>query len=135
MGAPILSIDLALPVPAYRQIVDGLRALLLDGDAPAPGERLPTVRRLAADLGIHHNTVAQAYRVLEDEGWLELVRGRGAVVRERPTPEPAEAARDAFRRRLEALVSEGLGQGLPRRWLAAELRLRGESVGGEEERS
>ncbi|NOZ95255.1 MAG: GntR family transcriptional regulator, partial [Acidobacteria bacterium] len=85
MTQPLLRIDLASPVPAYRQIAAGLRTLLVHGDLPA-GSRLPTIRELAMDLGVHPNTVAQAYRVLSDEGWLELRRRRGATVRQRPVP-------------------------------------------------
>jgi DNA-binding transcriptional regulator YhcF (GntR family) len=59
-------------------IADGLRALLVHG-AFKTGDRLPTVRQLAIDLTVHHNTVAQAYRLLADEGWLDLRRHRGAT--------------------------------------------------------
>src|SRR5881392_167421 len=78
----LLRIDLKHPVPAYRQIADGMRALLVRA-AFQPGDRLPTVRQLAIDLTVHHNTVAQAYRLLADEGWIELKRHRGAKVLER----------------------------------------------------
>ena len=76
-GSPILRIDLASAVPAYAQIAAQLRALLVAGELP-PGRRLPPVRQLALDLGVHHNTVALSYRTLADEGWLDLRRGRGA---------------------------------------------------------
>jgi len=72
----VLRVDLASPTPVYRQIADGLRALLAHG-AFKPGDRLPTVRQVAIDLAVHHNTVAQAYRVLAEEGWLDLRRHRG----------------------------------------------------------
>jgi DNA-binding transcriptional regulator YhcF (GntR family) len=51
-----------------------LRALRVAGEF-APGERLPTVRRFATDLGVHHNTVAESRRVLAEEGCLDLRRG------------------------------------------------------------
>jgi DNA-binding transcriptional regulator YhcF (GntR family) len=63
MPRPILQIDLSLATPAYEQIASGLRRLLVEG-AFRPGDQLPTVRRLAMDLGVHHNTVAEAYRRL-----------------------------------------------------------------------
>src|ERR1035438_2678242 len=86
--APRLRIDLANPTPAYRQIVDGLRTFLVDGALHA-GDLLPPVRELAFELGVHFNTVAEAYRILADEGWLDLKRRRGAAKgwregRERP---------------------------------------------------
>ena len=108
-----IRIDLSSPVPAYRQVVDGLRALLVSG-AFAAGERLPPVRRVAIDLGVHHNTVAQAYRALADEGWLDLARGRGATVLDRATPRnPGRDAQAGWRKRLAELVAQGVAAGLP----------------------
>ena len=71
----MLRIDLASRDPVYEQIANGLRAELVSGQF-SPGAKLPTVRTLAIDLGIHHNTVAEAYRQLANEGWLELKRHR-----------------------------------------------------------
>jgi DNA-binding transcriptional regulator YhcF (GntR family) len=65
------------PIPLYRQIADAIRTLLVAGTL-VPGDILPPVRRLAIDLGLHFNTVAEAYRALALEGWLDLRRGRGA---------------------------------------------------------
>lgn len=87
------------------------------------GERLPTVRQLAQDLGVHHNTVAEAYRLLAQEGWLELVRGRGAEVRERSQPRREPAAERGFQRRLVELVAEALGAGVEKDQIARELGL------------
>lgn len=79
MAGPILQIDLSAQTPAYQQIVDGLRVLMLSGALP-PDSRLPSVRDLATDLAVHHNTVAEAYRILAADGWLDLRQGRSAVV-------------------------------------------------------
>ena len=67
----ILHIDSESGTPVYRQIVDGLRVALVNGDL-LPGDPLPAVRRLALDIGVHFNTVAQAYRELAREGWLNI---------------------------------------------------------------
>ena len=74
-----LKIDIASEVPAYRQIADQVRALIVEG-ALEPGDSLPPVRKLALDLGIHFNTIAEAYRTLEREGLLEIIHGHGARV-------------------------------------------------------
>ena len=111
-GLPVLQIDLASPLPASEQIVRGLRATLLAGQF-RPGDQLPSVRQLAVDLGVHHNTVAGAYRQLAEEGWLELRRGRGATVIERPAPAPTPRAEAEFRKRLEELVVKALAEGVP----------------------
>jgi DNA-binding transcriptional regulator YhcF (GntR family) len=107
-----ITIDLASPVPAYRQIASALRALLVAGEL-APGTSLPTVRDLAVDLGVHHNTVAEAYRGLAEEGWLELRRKVGARVLDRPRPRrPRRGERETFGRRLRELVAEARAAGL-----------------------
>jgi DNA-binding transcriptional regulator YhcF (GntR family) len=109
---PVLQIDLASPLPASEQIVRGLRVTLLAG-CFRPGDQLPSVRQLALDLGVHHNTVAGAYRQLAEEGWLELQRGRGAMVIERPAPPPTPRAEAEYRKRLEELVVKALAEGVP----------------------
>ena len=107
----ILRIDLASSVPVYRQIADGLRAALVHG-AFKPGDRLPTVRQLAIDLAVHHNTVAQAYRLLAEEGWLDLRRHRGATVIERRTQQPSAASQQNFSKRLRELAAQAVADGL-----------------------
>ena len=109
-----IRIDLRSTTPVYRQIADALRALVVE-EKLKPGDRLPTVRELGMELVVHHNTVAQAYRELASEGWLELVRGRGAVVRDRTSPRPTKAVEADFQKRLRELIaiaqSGGLDQG------------------------
>lgn len=112
MARPILRIDIASPVPAYRQIASALRALLVGGSFQV-GDRLPTVRRLAIDLGVHHNTVAEAYGVLADEGWLERRRYHGVRVLGRSQPKPSPEARASFLRRLRELIAEARSAGVP----------------------
>lgn len=82
---PSLTIDFDSEVAIVQQIVNGLRGALVHGDL-APGDSLPSSRALGRDLGVHFNTVAQAYRMLEAEGWLALKRRAGTVVRERSNP-------------------------------------------------
>jgi GntR family transcriptional regulator len=121
-GAPKIRIDLKSPVPAYRQIADAIRVLLVE-DVLAPGSDLPSVRRLAMDLGIHFNTVGEAYRQLAEEGWLDLRHGRGAkvVARDAPRAAPADQVNE-FRTRLRNLVAQMRAAGVPAARIAAELR-------------
>jgi GntR family transcriptional regulator len=119
---PKIRIDLKSPVPAYRQIVDQLRVLLVEG-ALQPGSDLPSVRRLALDLGVHFNTVGEAYRELAAEGWLDLRHGRGAKVIERGIPPSAAPERlREFRAQLRNLVAQMRAAGVPPAKIAAELR-------------
>ncbi len=71
MPGPVLRIDPDSSVPLVRQIVDQLRIPLVEGSLK-PGTVLPPVRRLATYLAVHFNTVAEAYRQLASEGWLDL---------------------------------------------------------------
>jgi DNA-binding transcriptional regulator YhcF (GntR family) len=73
------------------------------------------------DLGVHHNTVAGAYRQLAGEGWLELRRGRGATVIERAMPAPTPRAKAEFRKRLGELVVMALTEGVPPGAVSCEL--------------
>jgi len=109
-------------IPVYRQIADGIRAHCVDGRLE-PGMRLPSVRRMAASLGVHHNTVAQAYRRLEDEGWLWIPnRRQGAIVQERMMPQPPdEREQMAQGSRLRQLLAELRATGHSREWILKEV--------------
>lgn len=78
------------PEPIYRQIVEQVRRLVAGGQL-APGDVLPSVREVAATHAINPMTVSKAYSLLETEGVLERLRGKGMAVAARP----AAAAEDA----------------------------------------
>lgn len=73
----MIVVDQASPVPPFEQVRTQYARLIASGDL-APGTRLPTVRRLAADLSLAPNTVARAYRELEAAGLVET-RGRAGT--------------------------------------------------------
>jgi DNA-binding transcriptional regulator YhcF (GntR family) len=101
-----ISITLESPVPVYRQVVDQVRMHLASG-ALAAGDPLPSVRSLAAQLGVHFNTIADAYRELASEGWIDLAHGKRAVVLPRGAVAAMPAAEaEPLRQRLRALVAE-----------------------------
>lgn len=116
----LLRVDPGSVTPIYRQIVDGMRVALVKGEL-APGDPLPPVRRLALDLGVHFNTVAQAYRALAEEGWLQISARGGAEVKERSLPSPQQAG-VSFRRRLDELIARLRADGVSPAQLARELR-------------
>jgi DNA-binding transcriptional regulator YhcF (GntR family) len=120
-------IDLDGPNPVWRQIADQVRALLVAGDL-RPGARVATVRELALDLGVNHNTVAEAYRQLAAEGFLRLVRGVGAVVLDRAVPRAAPGEQEKFARRLRTLVAEARAAGMSVMSLQTALRRAAEEV-------
>jgi DNA-binding transcriptional regulator YhcF (GntR family) len=73
----VITIDTGSPVPPYEQVRSQLAAQINAGTL-AVGTRLPTVRKLAADLGLAANTVARSYRELEDAGLVDT-RGRAGT--------------------------------------------------------
>jgi DNA-binding transcriptional regulator YhcF (GntR family) len=120
--APRIRFDPASGVPALHQIVENLRVLLVDGELAA-GAPLPSVRRLAMELGVHFNTVAEAYRELAAEGWLTLSHGRGAVVAQRAVPASADRGwAEEFRSRVRGLAAQVRSRGIPASTIADELR-------------
>lgn len=84
----LLSLNREDSIPLYRQVAQRLRSLMENGSL-APGARLPTVRKLAADHGLTRLTVQSAYAELQDQGWIESVVGRGTFVAERSRISPA----------------------------------------------
>ncbi|MGO0578170.1 GntR family transcriptional regulator [Ornithinimicrobium panacihumi] len=98
----MLRIDPTSPEPASAQLHAQISAQVLAGDL-RPGDRLPTVRRLAGDLGIAPNTVARAYRDLEADGMIEG-RGRaGTFVAEKDAGAEARQAAAAYVRVVQQL--------------------------------
>ena len=96
----IIRIDPSGP-PPYAQIQDQLAVMIRSG-VLAPGMRLPAIRHLANDLGLAVNTVARAYRGLEDDGLVTADGRRGTSVldlAERPAADPADLGELKRRRR------------------------------------
>jgi DNA-binding transcriptional regulator YhcF (GntR family) len=117
-----ISLNLESPVPAYRQIADDVRRHLVD-ERLKPGDLLPPIRQLALDLGVHFNTVALAYRLLADEGWLELKRRRGATVIARNAPRAVDRRQvDHLLRQLAQIAAQLRSAGMSSRQISLALR-------------
>jgi GntR family transcriptional regulator len=114
----LYSIDLASPVPLFDQLASNIRSQVMVGDA-VTGERLPAARELAESLEINVHTVLRAYQILRDEGFIELRRGRGAVVTQR-SQDYAQLATDIARVVAEAqrlqLTQSALGALIRKEW-------------------
>ena len=95
--------------PIYSQIVDGIRDQILSG-VLRTGDKLPSVRELAAQLTINPNTIQRAYRELELQGWIATVLGKGCFVCGVPTQTPKEqqALFDTFDKTVAALTAMGI---------------------------
>ncbi|MBW4040899.1 MAG: GntR family transcriptional regulator [Acidobacteria bacterium] len=112
-----LEVDTASPVPPFEQVREQLAGAILTGDLSA-GDRLPSIRQLAADLGLAAGTMARAYSELESAGLVVTARGRGTRV-----AEPA-GADEAVRSAADAYVAAARRSGLDRDSTLALLRAR-----------
>lgn len=98
-ASPAFAVDRQSAVPLFRQIYQRVRAAITDGRLQ-PGERLPSARTLAAQLGVARGTIEAAYAMLSGEGWV-VARGAGGtvvtgqLVNPQPRPVPAPLVRSA----------------------------------------
>ena len=90
----LVLLDPASAVPPFEQVRSQLAAAIQSGELP-PASQLPTVRRLAGDLGLAVNTVARAYRELELAGLVEGRGRHGTFVAGKPSAERRLATRAA----------------------------------------
>jgi GntR family transcriptional regulator len=102
-----IAVDDEGPLPPYEQIRSQIAALVHSGTL-AEGDRLPTVRALAADLGVAAGTVARAYTELETDGLVEGRRRFGTVV----TGSSGDPARARLRAAANRLVAAARADGL-----------------------
>jgi GntR family transcriptional regulator len=101
-----IEIDFRSDEPIYIQIVEQIRRLVATGELKQ-GDQLPTVRQLATDLRVNFNTVARAYRLLDEAGLISTQQGRGTYIWEQPTPETRERLRN---QQLDALTQRYLSE-------------------------
>jgi GntR family transcriptional regulator len=81
-----LEIDFRSGIPIYLQVVERIKERLASGQLK-PGDQLPTVRALATDLRVNFNTIARAYRIMDESGIISTQQGRGTYILEMPNPE------------------------------------------------
>lgn len=88
----MLQIDFRSGLPIYTQIVNQVQAQVAGGILQ-PGDQLPTVRALAEELRVNFNTVARAYRILDEARIISTQQGRGTYITEIPPPRVTERLR------------------------------------------
>ncbi len=88
-----LEIDFRSGIPIYLQVVERIKERIAGGSL-VPGTQLPTVRSLALELRVNFNTIARAYRILDEVGIISTQQGRGTYVMEVPPPEVSEKIRE-----------------------------------------
>jgi GntR family transcriptional regulator len=99
-----LHIELESKVPIYIQVEEQIRSLIAAGQL-RPGDQLPTIRELAADLRVNYNTIARIYRDLDRDGLISTQRGQGTFVA--GTPDAEQMARKR-QEKLHAIVRSAL---------------------------
>ncbi|ECK4198333.1 GntR family transcriptional regulator [Listeria monocytogenes] len=113
----LLAIDLQSDEPIYtqicNQIIEGMakRELL-------PGDKLPSVRSLGADIGINFHTVNKAYQILKQEGFIQIHRQKGVVIHPDSVAKADELFFAKLQTKLKPLIAESVVRGVTEeKWL------------------
>ena len=109
----LLDIDPAAAAPIWRQIEDGMRRLVASGALPV-GTAVPSVRELARELRINPATVSKAYQLLVADGALEVRRGEGTFVAERPAAAVAAEREGLLAECADRFVQAAKSMGFPK---------------------
>jgi len=104
----LLQIDFRSGLPIYIQIVNQVQAQVAGGVLKS-GDQLPTVRALAEELRVNFNTVARAYRILDEARIISTQQGRGTYITEIPPPRVTERLR---KESLEALTQRYISEAM-----------------------
>lgn len=107
----IFRLDTGSGVPPYLQLVQQVRQAVLLGFL-RPGDRLPLIREVVEALAINPNTVAKAYRQLEQEDLVTGRPGQGTFVNDAPSATMSPAAYTSLRRGLETWLRRAYAAGL-----------------------
>lgn len=124
-----ITIDTDSGIPLWLQLRNRLIYLIASGKFSA-GDKLPTVRELAVELGVNYNTVSKVYQDIERDGYIVSRRGRGTFVAERG-PDEARAAESEVEFLTDEFIRQCRELGVPRQDIADLVKGR-LAAGGEE---
>ncbi len=113
-----LQLDFRSGLPIYIQITNQIESQVIGGKLQ-PGDQLPTVRALASELRVNFNTVARAYRMLDEARIISTQQGRGTYITEIPPPDVSEKLR---RETLEALTQRYISEATRLEFSKSEIR-------------
>ena len=117
-----LQLDFHSGLPIYTQIVNQIQSQLANGILK-PGDQLPTVRALASELRVNFNTVARAYRMLDEVRIISTQQGRGTYITEIPPPEVTEKLRrESLSELTQRFISEAYRLGFSEREVSQMVR-------------
>ncbi len=107
----MITIDYQSKLPLYEQISERFETLILRGALP-PGSQMPSVRSLAMELSINPNTIQKAFALLEQQGYIYPVSGRGNYVAD--TAQLAENKKCSLLEEIRRLLRQGKELGITR---------------------
>ena len=117
-----LQLDFHSGLSIYTQIVNQIQSQLANGILK-PGDQLPTVRALALELTVNFNTVARAYRILDEARIISTQQGRGTYITEIPPPEVTEKLRqESLSELTQRYISEAFRLGFSEREVSQMVR-------------
>lgn len=108
-----IQLDFESDIPIYEQLKNEIIIGIAKKELQ-PGERLPSVRALAGDIGINLHTVNKAYQQLKQEGFLLIHRQRGVVIHPDGAPEANEQYKKYLRETLRPLIATSVCKGMPK---------------------
>lgn len=103
----LLELDFQSAVPIYTQLRNQIIAGIASGQLK-PGDPLPSVRNLAADLGINLHTVNKTYTILKQEGYIQIHRQKGVVINPEGMPKADQEFLERLREDLKPLIAEAI---------------------------
>lgn len=101
----MIRVDATSFVPIYEQIKQGIVRLVATGRLKV-GQPLPSIRDLAAEIIVNPNTVARAYRELEQDGVVSTQKGKGSFIAERARPDAEKELRAHLGRVMDEIIAE-----------------------------
>lgn len=112
-----INLDFESETPIYTQLMEQIIAGIAKKEL-LPGERLPSVRSLAADIGINLHTVNKAYQELRQKGFILIHRQRGVVVNPDGMPGADDDYLQGLTHALHPLIAESICRGLSKEDIA-----------------
>lgn len=106
-----IKLDFESEEPIYTQLVHQIIEGIAGGELK-PGNRLPSVRSLASDIGINLHTVNKAYQQLKQSGFIQIHRQRGVIVNPDGIPEADESYRETISASLKPFIAESICRGM-----------------------
>ena len=108
----MISIDYQSKLPLYEQVARRFQTLILKG-VLEPDAQMPSVRALAVELSINPNTIQKAYAMLEQQGYIYPVKGRGNFVTD--NQDVLQQKRQEFFENLRDLIKKGKDMGISKK--------------------